>query len=118
LLVLGPHENEYIPVTFESKGIHVHIKPYLYTDENDLIMFFRSLAKDWKGWDGIRLWKSIEGDLQFEVTHDHLGFVNVKLLLIKNQGFESEWSFRGKIQIELGALENIASDVANVFSKR
>jgi hypothetical protein len=37
----------------------------------DLVVFFEDMERDWRGWAGGRVWKSIEGDLRIEARHEH-----------------------------------------------
>jgi hypothetical protein len=37
--------------------------------QDDLALFFAGLADDWRGWEGRRTWRSVEGDLTLNATH-------------------------------------------------
>lgn len=46
----------------------------------DLVVFFTELERDWRGWDGVRSWESLEGDLLIAARHEH-GHVVLRVTL-------------------------------------
>jgi hypothetical protein len=44
----------------------------------DLVDFFRGLEEHWTGWDGMRAWESLEGELRIEARHLY-GHVQVRV---------------------------------------
>lgn len=117
-LVLGPRENDYLSVVFHSDNMKFEIKPYLYNDAQELVLFFQEMSNNWKGWSGVKAWKSVEGDLKFDATHDNLGYIKLKVSLIRNQGEEDESKFVGNLKIELGSLEQLAADVKMILNSK
>ena len=69
-LILGPLEHDYLSVSFHSDNLKFEVKPYLYNDAPNLVLFFQEMVNDWKHWSGVKVWKSVEGDLKFDATHD------------------------------------------------
>ena len=116
-LTLGPLENEYIEVCYQTNGINISTRPYLYTDGIELANFFKSMANDWKGWQGSKSWASIESDFELEATNDGTSSVELSFSLRKNVGADDDWEFKGKIKLELGTLDNIANEVAKLYQK-
>ena len=116
-LLLGPLENEYLEVHYQTKGIEVSIKPYLYTDGVELANFFKSMANEWKGWAGIKTWSSIEGDFELEATNNSINSIDLVFNLRKNVGDDDDCIFKGKIKIELSALDKIAEDIEKLYQK-
>src|SRR5690242_2485039 len=43
--------------------------------------FFGEIARDWRGWEGVRHWHSIEYQLNFEATHTKTGRINLRIVL-------------------------------------
>lgn len=41
--------------------------------------FFSDLGNDWRGWQGVRAWRSLEGELTLAATHDGHVQVDVRL---------------------------------------
>jgi hypothetical protein len=48
----------------------------------DLADFFERQAQDWRGWEGIRQWESLEGDLKIEARHEY-GHVQLRVTVRK-----------------------------------
>ncbi len=79
----------------------------------DLVDFFEQQAYDWRGWDGVRQWESLEGELKIESRHEY-GHVQLRVTVRKilpdwgNDG----WVATGDLTIEPGEqLTRIAADL-------
>jgi hypothetical protein len=59
----------------------------------DLFQYFEEMERDWRGWDGERVWESLEGDLRIEARHEH-GHVQLRVTLRKSV---AEWGRSGWI---------------------
>lgn len=114
-LSLGPLDNEYLEVSYQTNGITISAKPYLYIDGVGLANFFRSMANEWKGWEGSKSWASIENDFELEATNNGTNSVDLFFSLRKNIGADDDWEFKGKIKVELGALDKVAEDIETLF---
>ncbi|MGH9198400.1 MAG: DUF6228 family protein, partial [Acidimicrobiia bacterium] len=83
------------------------------TGFRDLADLFGQLATDWRGWSGVRVWESIEGDLKIEARHQH-GHVQLRVTLrhqLINRGNEG-WSATADLTLEPGEqLSRIAEDL-------
>jgi hypothetical protein len=44
-------------------------------DDSDLYGFFERLSDDWRGWEGVREWRSLEGEMSIDARHDGRGHV-------------------------------------------
>ena len=44
--------------------------------------FFAELAADWRGWDGERRWRSLEGEMEIEASHDGRGHVLIGVTVL------------------------------------
>lgn len=115
VLEIASNKSEYIIVKFNSDGVDVETNPFIHSDGPDLALYFQELADHWNGWDGCKIWESVEGDLKFDATYDILGYVNLTVSLIKNQGNLSEWKFVGVLRVELGSLDAYAKSFKNLF---
>lgn len=80
----------------------------------DLAAFFASMERSWRGWRGVRTWKSLEGELTLAAEHRG-GVIELKTTL-QRQAFERgsvEWTVHGLLTIEPGEeLTRICQDVA------
>jgi hypothetical protein len=80
---------------------------YLLGGCDGLDGFWRELARDWRGWEGTRSWRSLEGDLELSATSDRLGHVELEVRL--DEGFPFQWRVCGMIALEVGQLDGIAA---------
>jgi Family of unknown function (DUF6228) len=73
--------------------------------------FFRSLAADWRGWEGARTWESIEHDLSIEARVDRRG--HVRLAFTLRQSYRAEaWSTTIVVEVDAGEeMTNLASAI-------
>ena len=65
---------------------------------------FREMADAWRGWDGEKLWESLEGELRLSFRMDSLGPVQVEVRLRDVY----HWDVRTTLVTESGALEPLA----------
>jgi Family of unknown function (DUF6228) len=72
-----------------------------------LATYFGRIADDWRGWDGPRGWSSLEGEFDFEATHDGLAYMTLRVRV--QSGLDTEdWRAEGTIWIDAGQLERLA----------
>ena len=80
---------------------------YLLGGCDGLDQFWRELAEDWRGWEGTRSWRSLEGELELSATSDRLGHVELEVRL--DEGAPFQWRVYGMISLEGGQLDSIAA---------
>src|SRR5690242_6838025 len=73
---------------------------------DDLGDFLSGLARDWRGWQGERSWSSLEGTLVLCASISKAGAVTFDVQ-INERTFT--WEVRGRIYVENGRLDDIAS---------
>jgi hypothetical protein len=74
-----------------------------------LLHYFEGLADHWRGWDGVKSYDSLEGDLRLEATHD--GHVHLRVRL-RNHIDPTDWIVEGEVTIDAGEeLSRIVSDL-------
>jgi hypothetical protein len=90
-----------------------HAAPSLRGDGLDA--FLAELADDWRGWQGVRGWQTLEDDLSIEATHEGH---RVRLVFIVRGGLGSDgWQIRLPVPIAPGeGLTRVAKEVANLFA--
>jgi hypothetical protein len=77
--------------------------------------FFRSLANDWRGWEGERSYSSLEGELLLQCRHDGRGLVEFRVTLGRPE--LPSWALAATMTFGAGAhLEGIADDVDTLFA--
>ncbi|MCA1843463.1 MAG: DUF6228 family protein, partial [Actinobacteria bacterium] len=76
-----------------------------------LVTFVRSLAIDWRGWEGVRRWEAIEHQLAIDAEHDPLGHVNLRVTL-RGSWKPDAWEATVEVQVEAGEeLGQLADEV-------
>lgn len=79
----------------------------------DLADFFDQHAQDWRGWQGVREWSSLEGDLRVEARHE-FGHVQLRITVRKalaDWGSDG-WVATGDLTIDTGEqLTGVAADL-------
>ena len=74
-----------------------------------LAAFFVGLADDWRGWEGERVYESLEHDLRFIAEHD--GRVRLKVRLWQSSD-PNGWSVETRLTLEPGEeLARVAEDL-------
>jgi uncharacterized protein DUF6228 len=83
----------------------------------DLVEFFRSMARDWSGWEGTRTWESLGHELRLECTHDNKAQVQVAVFLSRRRIGQDPARWRAHATLELDAgsgLERAAEAIAEL----
>ena len=111
---LHDRDGDYFIATVEGDGLRGSKGVYSYTDGNHLVNLFRSIAKDWRGWEGERCWESIEGDLRIAIRSSRTGEITMRITLQSEGGYD-DWRLEAPIFTEAGQLESIAHQVALFF---
>jgi hypothetical protein len=77
---------------------------------DNLAAFFAGLADDWRGWEGERIYESLEHDLRFVAVHD--GHIRLKVPLWQSSD-PNGWSVETRLILEPGEeLARVAEDLA------
>ena len=72
--------------------------------------FFREMAEAWTGWDGVKRWAALDGELSLSATTSRLGQVALRIELATLTSTIST-----NLALEAGSLERIARDVSQIF---
>ena len=82
----------------------------LYDGGDGLARFFRDLASAWGGFEGVRRFGSLEGNLSIEARHDGVGTVFLDVCV--GSSSLPEWALSAEIDLGAGAhLDRIAGDL-------
>mgnify|MGYP000406762800 CR=1 FL=1 len=68
---------------------------------------FEHAAREWRGWDGVMRYESIEGSFVLECTQDRLGHVFIQVTL-SGGGTERPWRAEAMVRTEAGQLTALA----------
>lgn len=82
-------------------------------EHGDLLSpFFADLAESWSGWEGKKVYRSLEADLELRASHDGLG--SISLAAISGRVTPPSWTMTAGLQVDAG--EKLAS-VANALAQ-
>jgi hypothetical protein len=108
----------YLTVTLEGPDLRASRQVYEGYAEGFgyLADYFRGLADNWRGWQGVRAYESIEHDLRIEATHN--GHINLRVVLWESS-VPNGWRTEARVVLDAGeALSAAATDVAHLVAMR
>jgi hypothetical protein len=79
-----------------------------FAEFDGLAELFAELARDWRGWEGSRVWESADDDFLVVCKHDGIAGVRVEVTL---RHHEEDWEVTSELFVELGPLDALARDV-------
>ncbi|WP_411675059.1 DUF6228 family protein [Acidipropionibacterium acidipropionici] len=65
-----PGSQDYLSAELRLPGLSARTDVYEFNGFGGLADFFSGMVADWRGWQGVREWESLEGDMRIEATHD------------------------------------------------
>lgn len=68
--------------------------------------FFAEMAKERKGWKGVKECRSLEGEISMSATSDSLGHILIQVTL--HPDLYARWELKYQIELDAGQLESIA----------
>lgn len=81
-----------------------------------LAAFVRELATAWRGFDGVKEYSTIEGQLHLSCRHDGRGTIACRATL--RQPWTPEWTMEVAMELGAGAhLDRVAADVEAFFKQ-
>ena len=105
-------------VTFRENGIEAGIGVYAFEpNDNSLPRFFAELAEQWKAWEGVKKWSSLEGEFEITCEHDGLGHIGTTAKIHSNQ-HGNGWTAELRFDFAAGELDGIAGEVKRFFAAR
>ncbi len=97
-----------------SATTEAHVDGQLGCFTTSLVDFVTGLAADWCGWQGVRRWQSLEGELELDARHDGRSQVGLGVTL-RAPGpdvDDTHWSARAVLVQEAGEqLSRLAADL-------
>ncbi|WP_316367281.1 DUF6228 family protein [Candidatus Thiodiazotropha sp. CDECU1] len=113
-LIFREREGDYFSIVYDSPAVKIQKRVWGYTDCQALVGLFQSLAQDWKGWEGVREWSSIEGEFGLSASSDNLGHIELSISFAEFDAPE-EWSAKVCLLLDSGQTESIAKKVRVFF---
>ena len=110
---------DYAVVTVTA-GQELHAKGRVELEERQqcgLIALFEEMARDWRGWEGGKEWKSTDGRLKLACFHDRLGHIDLAFEL-RSSGLadQLEWQLQSSLWVEAGTLDGLVRRVRAFFA--
>lgn len=109
---------EYLGAELHADGLSAsrEVTAHYATGFRDLADFFQRLATDWRGWAGVREWRSLEGELAIEARHAY-GHTRLRITVRRDgPGWGNEgWSATVDLTIDPGEqMRQIADGLASL----
>ena len=101
-------------LTVELTGPHLAAsssRVYLY-DPAPFIQFFEEMAEQWRGWNGVKHWHSVERDFDLKCSSDGLGHITIEVTLCSGP-YPEDWTVSAMVSLEAGQLHSIATQIRN-----
>lgn len=93
----------------ELRGLNLHARTRVGTYmSGGLADLFGEMAAQWRGWEGVKTWSSLEGELHLAAEADRTGHVTLTTRL--SEGAPSVWSVELVLVLEAGQLERLARE--------
>jgi hypothetical protein len=108
-LVLGPPDPDAFMARLRAPGLNAEVAVFHFGGDF-LGKYFADLATNWRGWDGDRDWRSLEGALEFHASISKAGAVLIQVVLRNSADFT--WRVTYDFGIENGDLDMLAREAA------
>ena len=79
-----------------------------------LIEYFESMQKDWRGWNGVREWSSLEREFSLSATSDGLGHVAVQVSFRPIYGW---WSADATLVLDVSKIDRLPQQLRKFFDE-
>jgi Family of unknown function (DUF6228) len=117
----GHQDDEYVQaarVIVKAAGMEAVTIVTLSGGPWDPARFMAGLAADWRGWDGKRIWKALEGEMEIEASHDGSRVLISVTVRRPDMTFaEDAWCARIAFTLEPGEqLAGVARDLEAALS--
>jgi hypothetical protein len=110
-----------MPVTLEGLGFHARGELDLEEwggGSVGLVADVDSLATDWRGFAGAKVWEDDQGNIRLSATHNGMGYVYVDVSLRKLPAnhADDQWSVNATVAVDAGQLESAAKRLRAMVS--
>lgn len=101
-------------VRLDSQRMNAEVTVDNATYGERLVGFFGALDAKWKGWEGARTWRAIEGEYELSATISRTGHVTLTACL---HVYPCIWEATAKFNVEAGQLEALANEIRKFFKQ-
>jgi hypothetical protein len=103
-----------IEIDLQDHGLMLHADAYPFMAES-LPTFLLELAGSWRGWDGVKTWGTLEGELSLSFSHNKVGYVFVKVEV--RHPTQQRWRCQTGFTLEPASLDTLAAQSSGLFVK-
>lgn len=106
------HQNrsvEYFSVEIGDGSASARLRVYAY-EASHLAALFESMAREWRGWLGEKVWYSPEREFDLRATSDGRGHITLKVRVVP-QVPSPPWRFECNVPLEAGQLDRVAAEI-------
>src|SRR5262249_11621560 len=109
-----PWDDETLDLRCELADAGVSAATWVRTLNGDgIVAWAADLAESYRGWDGARIWESLEHDLRIDATHDGPGHVSLRFLIRGPRGHD-RGAWEASIVVTLDAGQDMQRLVAEL----
>lgn len=112
---LRPYEGFDVEVRLHGGGVEA-AETVFDNNPQEWTSFFQGLARDWRGWEGVRVIESLEHQLRLSCTTDRLGHIEIRAEL-RGDMSGSDWLASDTIYLEAGQLDALARSARDYFGE-
>ena len=112
-----PYQDVIVDYLVTVSGAGLEARTVVTSQEGDsLDAYFSGLAEGFRGWTGVREWRSLEGQFRAEARWANRGHVKLYLRL-RATAYDTAWDVSFEFDIEAGAeMESLSIEVSNFFA--
>ncbi len=114
ILTFSEKTDDYWFVGIKGKDLSGKIRIHDHIDNPERL--FKDISKDWKGFEGTKSYKSLEGELVITARHDRKSHIELQIALTPNDS-PDDWVLKFKIFIQINQLEHLSQKVEEFFEK-
>jgi hypothetical protein len=109
-----------VVATLKSDGLEAQraVTVHYATCMDELIDYLDDLALHWQGWDGLKEYKSLEGELALSARNDGYGHVRLMVSMERFDGTADDWSCSALVVTDPGAqMAEAAASARQLLSR-
>lgn len=99
---------EFWTVELSGPGMTARRRVVAYRPHGGFDCTFQEMAAASRGWEGDKVWRSLEGELRLVCTRDGLGHIKIAVEL--RTDWKSDWRAERVLVVEAGQLDRLARD--------
>jgi len=102
-------EEDYFSISVVAGDHAASRRVYALPDPFGVVRLFKEAARDWKGWEGPKVWESLERELRLKLSADRRGHISLRVQIRSPPGGRDPWRLEAEIGLDAGQLDDIAT---------